>query len=306
MGLMRKTFLNLADNNAMYKFVVGNEFTRSLTRRFVAGERLSEALEAMKALNLKGIKGSLDLLGENVHAHEEARKAGLDYEEILERIQAAGLDTNVSLKLTQMGLDLGEDLCFEVTSSVLRKAQGYNNFVRLDMEGSAYTQRTLDMFKKLHAEFGNTIGIVLQAYLYRTEQDVKDMIALGARVRLCKGAYLEPPGVAFPDKKDVDASYVKCMELLLKDGFYPGLATHDQTIIDHAKAYVAKESIGRDQFEFQMLYGIRTGEQEALVKEGYNMRCYVPFGTQWYPYFMRRLAERPANVWFILNNMVKR
>jgi proline dehydrogenase len=306
MGLMRKTFLNLADNNAMYKFVVGNELTRGLTRRFVAGERLGEALDAMKVLNEKGIKGSLDLLGENVHAHEEARKAGADYEEILDRIQEAGLDTNVSLKLTQMGLDLGEDLCFEVTSKVLRKAKSYNNFVRLDMEGSTYTQRTLDMFKKLHAEFGNTIGIVLQAYLYRTEQDVKDMIAIGARVRLCKGAYLEPPGVAFPDKKDVDASYVKCMELLLKDGYYPGLATHDQAIIDHAKAFVAKEGIGREKFEFQMLYGIRKSEQEALVKEGFNMRCYVPFGTQWYPYFMRRLAERPANVWFILNNMVKK
>jgi proline dehydrogenase len=306
MGLMRKTFLTLADNNAMYKFVVGNEITRQMTRRFVAGERLSEALEAMKVLNEKGIKGSLDLLGENVHSQEEARKAGAEYEEILDRIQEAGLDTNVSLKLTQMGLDLGEDLCYEVTAGVLRKAKQYNNFVRLDMEGSAYTQKTLDMFKRLHAEFGNTVGIVLQAYLYRTEQDVEDVIKLGARVRLCKGAYLEPAGVAFPDKKDVDANYVKCMKRLMKDGFYPGLATHDEAIIEEAKAYAKAEGIGPERFEFQMLYGIRSDLQRELVQDGYNMRCYVPFGTQWYPYFMRRLAERPANVWFILHNAMRK
>ena len=305
MSLMRKTFLTLADNNAMYKFIVGNSYTRAMTRRFVAGEKLDEALEAMKALNADGIKGSLDLLGENVHGEAEARAAGQEYEEILDRIQAAGLDTNVSLKLTQMGLDLGDDLCYEITAGVIRKARDYDSFVRLDMEGSAYTQKTLDMFKRLHAEFGKHVGIVLQAYLYRTKNDVEDMIKLGARVRLCKGAYLEPAEVAFADKADTDRSYVACMERLMKDGYYPGLATHDEAIIDHARAYAKREAIEPSRFEFQMLYGIRSDLQRKLVKDGYNMRCYVPFGTQWYPYFMRRLAERPANVWFILHNAVK-
>jgi proline dehydrogenase len=305
MSIMRKTFLTLADNNSVYKFIVGNSYTRAMTRRFVAGEKLDEALEAMKVLNQDGIMGSLDLLGENVHSEAEARAAGAEYETILDRIQAAGLKTNVSLKLTQMGLDLGDDLCYEVTAGVLRKARDYDNFVRLDMEGSAYTQKTLDFFKRLHAEFGKHVGIVLQAYLYRTKDDVEDMIKLGARVRLCKGAYLEPPDVAFPEKADVDKSYVACMERLLADGFYPGLATHDEAIIEHAKAYAKKFEIGPERFEFQMLYGIRGDLQKQLVKDGYNMRTYVPFGTQWYPYFMRRLAERPANVWFILHNAVK-
>ncbi len=305
MSIMRKTFLTLADNNSVYKFIVGNSYTRAMTRRFVAGERLDEALAAMQVLNQDGIKGSLDLLGENVHSEAEARAAGQEYEEILDRIQAAGLDTNVSLKLTQMGLDLDEDLCYDVTAAVIRKARDFGSFVRLDMEGSAYTQKTLDMFRRLHAEFGKHVGIVLQAYLYRTKDDVEDMIKLGARVRLCKGAYLEPAEVAFPEKVDVDKSYVTCMYRLLEDGFYPGLATHDEAIIEDAKDFARKKGIGPERFEFQMLYGIRSDMQRQLVKDGYNMRCYVPFGTQWYPYFMRRLAERPANVWFILHNAVK-
>jgi proline dehydrogenase len=276
-----------------------------MTRRFVAGEQLDEALEAMKVLNADGIKGSLDLLGENVHSEAEARAAGAEYETILDRIHAAGLDTNVSLKLTQMGFDLSEDLCYEVTAGVIRKAQAYDSFVRLDMEGSAYTQRTLDMFKRLHAEFGKHVGIVLQAYLYRTPADVEDMIKIGARVRLCKGAYLEPAEVAHPEKSDVDKSYVACMERLMKDGYYPGLATHDEAIINHALGYAKAEAIGSGRYEFQMLYGIRGDLQKQLVKDGFTMRTYVPFGTQWYPYFMRRLAERPANVWFVLHHAVK-
>lgn len=306
MPLLRKTFLTLAENNHVYRLIVGNEVTRAMTRRFVAGEKLDEAITAMAELNTKGIKGSLDLLGENVHSEAEARAAGAEYQTILDRIAERGLDTNVSLKLTQMGLDLGDDLCFEVTAGVLETAKKYNNFVRLDMEGSAYTQKTLDMFKRLHATYGNTVGIVLQAYLRRTADDIEDMIKLGARVRFCKGAYLEPPDVAFEEKSEVDANYVRCMERLLESGFYPGLATHDQDIIAHAKRFVAEKGIAKDRFEFQMLYGIRRDLQEALVQEGFNMRCYVPFGTQWYPYFMRRLAERPANIWFILHNAMKR
>ena len=306
MSLMRKTFLTLAENNAVYRMIVGNSVTRAMTRRFVAGESLDEALAAMAELNALKIRGSLDLLGENVHTEEEARAAGAFYETIVEAIAQAGLDTNVSLKLTQMGLDLSEDLCFEVTSGVIRRAQQHDNFVRIDMEGSAYTERTLAMFKRLHAVFGNHVGIVLQAYLYRTQADVEEMINLGARVRLCKGAYLEPAEVAFPDKADVDKNYVACMHRLLSAGYYPGLATHDEAIIQQARTYVAAEGLAPERFEFQMLYGIRRDLQESLVKEGFNMRCYVPFGTQWYPYFMRRLAERPANVWFLLHNALKR
>ncbi|HEY9724570.1 MAG TPA: proline dehydrogenase family protein [Oscillatoriaceae cyanobacterium] len=306
MSMMRKALLTLADNKAMYKMIVGNDLTRGLTRRFVAGEALDEAIGAMRELNTQGIKGSLDLLGENVYTVDEARAAGKAYEQILDRIAETGLDTNVSLKLTQMGLDLGEDLCREITGGVIAKAKQYGNFVRIDMEGSPYTQRTLDLFKRLFAEYGTTVGIVLQAYLYRTADDVEDMIKLGARVRLCKGAYLEPAGIAYPNKADVDANYLRCMKRLLKEGFYPGLATHDAAIIQAAKNYAGAEEISKERFEFQMLYGIRRDLQEQLVKEGYNMRCYVPYGAQWYPYFMRRLAERPANVWFILNNAVKK
>ncbi|MEB3284763.1 MAG: proline dehydrogenase family protein [Candidatus Sericytochromatia bacterium] len=303
---MRKTFLTLAENNAVYRMIVGNSVTRAMTRRFVAGESLDEALAAMKELNAFQIRGSLDLLGENVHTEQEARAAGAYYETIVERIAEAGLDTNVSLKLTQMGLDLSEDLCFEVTSGVIARARHHGNFVRIDMEGSLYTERTLAVFKRLHAVYGRHVGIVLQAYLHRTRADVEQMIELGARVRLCKGAYLEPPEVAFPDKVDVDRNYVACMKRLLSAGHYPGLATHDTAIIEEAKAYVAREGITSERFEFQMLYGIRRDLQESLVAGGFNMRCYVPFGTQWYPYFMRRLAERPANVWFLLHNVMKR
>lgn len=306
MDLMRKTFLTLAENNAVYRMIVGNRVTRAMTRRFVAGESLEDALVAMTDLNSLQIRGSLDLLGENVHTAEDARAAGAFYETIVERIAQAGLDTNVSLKLTQMGLDISEGLCFEVTSGVIRRAQAHDNFVRIDMEGSAYTERTLAMFKRLHAVFGKHVGIVLQAYLHRTQADVEQMIELGARVRLCKGAYLEPPEVAFPDKADVDRNYVVCMKRLLRSGYFPGLATHDEAIIQQARAYTAAEGIAPERFEFQMLYGIRRDLQESLVKAGFNMRCYVPFGTQWYPYFMRRLAERPANVWFLLHNAIRR
>jgi proline dehydrogenase len=305
-ALLRKTFLVMSENRSMHRFVVGNSLTRKMSRRFVAGEMLDEALETIRELNAKGIHATLDLLGENVATEAEARQAGADYEAILDRLAASGLQANVSLKPTQMGMDLGDDFCRGIIAGVVAKAKQHGNFVRIDMEGSAYTQRTMDMFKSLLAEFGRDhVGIVLQAYMYRTEQDVEEMIQLGARVRLCKGAYKEPPEVAFPEKADVDANYVKLAQRLVKDGHYPGLATHHEAMIQAVKDYVAAEGIGRERFEFQMLYGIRRDLQEALVKDGYHMRCYVPYGTQWYPYFMRRLAERPANVWFIMSNMLK-
>lgn len=305
-ALLRKTFLSLSENRSMHRFVVGNGLTRKMSRRFVAGEMLDDALATIRELNAKGIMATLDLLGENVSTEAEARQAGADYEAILDRLAAAGLNANVSLKPTQMGLDLGDDLATEIIAGVVAKAKEHGNFVRIDMEGSAYTQRQLDQFKQLLARFGRDhVGIVLQAYLYRTEADVEEMIRLGARVRLCKGAYREPAEVAFPDKADVDANYVKLAKRLVKDGFYPGLATHDETMIQAVKDYVLAEGIPHDRFEFQMLYGIRRDLQEQLVNSGYNMRCYVPYGTQWYPYFMRRLAERPANVWFLMSNLMK-
>jgi proline dehydrogenase len=305
-ALLRKTFLVMSENRGMHRFVVGNGLTRKMSRRFIAGEMLDEALGSIRELNAKGILATLDLLGESVESEAEARQAGADYEAILDRLAESGLKANVSLKPTQMGMDLGDAFCREIIAKVVAKAKSHGNFVRIDMEGSAYTQRTIDMFKDLLAEYGRDhVGIVLQAYLYRTEADVEEMIRLGARVRLCKGAYKEPAEVAFPEKADVDANYVKLAKRLVKDGHYPGLATHHEPMIQAVKDYVAAEGIGRERFEFQMLYGIRRDLQESLVKEGFNMRCYVPYGTQWYPYFMRRLAERPANVWFIMSNMLK-
>lgn len=305
-ALLRKTFLVMSENRGMHRFVVGNGLTRKMSRRFIAGEMLDEALGSIRELNAKGILATLDLLGESVESEAEARQAGADYEAILDRLAESGLKANVSLKPTQMGMDLGDAFCREIIAKVVAKAKSHGNFVRIDMEGSAYTQRTIDMFKDLLAEYGRDhVGIVLQAYLYRTEADVEEMIRLGARVRLCKGAYKEPAEVAFPEKADVDANYVKLAKRLVKDGHYPGLATHHEPMIQAVKDYVAAEGIGRERFEFQMLYGIRRDLQESLVQEGFNMRCYVPYGTQWYPYFMRRLAERPANVWFIMSNMLK-
>lgn len=305
MPILRQCLLRLAESKRLYGMISGNELTKRMTRRFVAGEGLDEAVAAVRALNGKGIHASLDLLGENVHTEAEARAAGATYVAIMERIAKEGLQTNASLKLTQMGLDLGQALCIEVTGQVVAKAAELGNFIRIDMEGTAYTERTLQVFEALHDRFPKAVGIVLQAYLRRTADDVERMIQRQARVRLCKGAYLEPPDLAFPDKADVDRHYVACMERLMAHGKYPGLATHDAAIIEHARAFAKREGIAPDRYEFQMLYGIRRDLQEQLVQEGHRMRCYVPYGTQWYPYFMRRLAERPANVWFILNNALK-
>jgi proline dehydrogenase len=225
---------------------------------------------------------------------------------MVDRLAASGVEVNVSVKLTQMGLDIDEELCARNVSAILERVARANGFLRLDMEGSAYTQRTLDFFRnRLYERYGKYCGVVIQAMLRRSEQDIADLIALKARVRLCKGAYLEPPAVAFPDKADVDRSYVTLMERLLCEGSYPGLATHDEAIIRHARDFVARQRIGADRFEFQMLYGVRRDLQEQLVRAGHRMRVYIPFGTQWYPYLMRRLAERPANIAFILGNVVK-
>ena len=304
--MLRNALLYLSNQPKVFRFVRNNRMAKGFANRFVAGETLDTALDAVKQLNAKGITATLDLLGESVTNEAEARAAGREYMTMLDQITARQLDANVSVKLTAMGLDISEDLCVAIMHQILEKARGYASFVRLDMESSAYTDKTLNLFyDRLYPNFPDNVGIVLQSYLYRTEQDVERANAARARVRLCKGAYKEPPSVAYPDKKDVDANYVRCLQKLVKEGNYPGLATHDERIIEQAKRWVTQQGIPRDRFEFQMLYGVRRDLQERLVKEGYRMRVYVPFGTQWYPYLMRRLAERPANLAFITGNIVK-
>jgi len=304
--MLRRTLLYLSNQQRVFTFVKKNRLARRMASRFVAGETISEAMTAVRGLNARGITASLDLLGESVHREEEARATASSYLELLDRIEAEKLDANVSLKLTAMGLDVSEELCVANMQMVLERAQEYDSFVRIDMESSEYTDRTLHMFEhRLYPSYPKHVGIVLQSYLRRTAADVDYANRLGCRVRICKGAYHEPPSVAFPEKRDVDENYVRCMHTLMSDGNYPGIATHDERIIAEAKRFATERGIASHRYEFQMLYGVRRDLQERLVRDGYRMRVYVPFGTQWYPYLMRRLAERPANVAFMTGNVVK-
>ena len=304
--MLRNTLLYLSNQPKVFKFVRGNRLAKQFARRFVAGETISEALAAVRELNAKGITASLDLLGESVNNDAEARAARDEYLKILDRVRESKVDANVSVKLTAMGLDIDHELCVGIMQDVLARAQAYDTFVRIDMESSEYTDITLKLFEdRLYPTYKANVGVVLQSYLYRTFADVEHMVSLRARVRLCKGAYKEPVKVAYPDKKDVDANYVRCMRELMVKGNYPGVATHDPSMINEAKRWAREQNITPDRFEFQMLYGVRRDLQEALVKDGWRVRCYVPFGTQWYPYLMRRLAERPANVAFITGNVIR-
>ena len=304
--MLRSALLYLSNQPRIFKFVRNNRIAKSFANRFVAGETLDTALAAVARLNSRGITASLDLLGESVHNETEARAAGGAYVTMLDRINERKLDANVSVKLTAMGLDISEELCVATMHRILQRARDYGTFVRIDMESSEYTQRTLDLFEqRLYPAYRDHVGIVVQSYLYRTFADVERAIQLKARVRLCKGAYKEPETVAYPSKKDVDSNYVRSMHELMLKGNYPGLATHDEAIIREAKRFAKEKNIPADRYEFQMLYGVRRDLQDRLVREGYRMRVYVPFGTQWYPYLMRRLAERPANVAFITGNVVK-
>jgi proline dehydrogenase len=304
--MFRAGLLWLSEQPRIFRFVRQNRLAKRFASRFVAGETVDVAVAALRDLNAAGVTASLDLLGESVTRAEDARAARDAYLETLDRIRTAGAQANVSLKLTQMGLDIDEALCVANLRAIIGRAKEYGSFVRIDMEQSSYTEKTLQLFTRIfHPEFGNAVGVVLQSYLRRTAPDVDAMIALGARVRLCKGAYQEPATVAFPTKRDVDANYIACMERLLERGRYPGLATHDERIITHAKDYARRHGIGAERFEFQMLYGVRRDLQLGLRREGWNVRVYVPFGTHWYPYLMRRLAERPANIAFIVGNVVK-
>ncbi len=272
--------------------------------RFVAGETLDQAIEATRRLNQNGFLVTLDHLGESVTEPEAAVAAAGAYLEILDRIQAEGVSSNVSLKLTQMGLDIDPDLCRRNLRRILERAREYGNFVRIDMEDSGHCQATLDLFREFYHEFKN-VGVVIQAYLYRSEADVRSLGALGANLRLCKGAYLEPPSVAFPRKRDVDANFRRLIEIHLKNRCYTAVATHDPAIIDHTTEFVRREAIPEDLYEFQMLYGIGTSLQRRLVDDGYKVRIYVPFGRDWYRYFTRRLAERPANILFLVRHVFR-
>ena len=304
--MLRSALLYLSNQPRVFEFVRNNGLAKRFASRFVAGETLDEALDAVRALNARGIRASLDLLGESVTNEREARGTRDAYIEILSRIHAQRLDANVSVKLTAMGLDISEELCVSLMQDVLARAQQYDSFVRVDMESSEYTDRTLHLFEhRLYPHYRKHVGIVLQSYLYRTFTDVEYATKLGCRVRLCKGAYKEPASVAYAEKKDVDANYVKCMHALLRDGNFPGIATHDPAMINETKRFARENEIAPNRFEFQMLYGVRRDLQERLVRDGYGMRVYVPFGTQWYPYLMRRLAERPANVAFITGNVLR-
>lgn len=303
---MRQGLLWLSERQGVFNFVRRNGLARRFASRFVAGESIDQGVEAASELSRRGITASLDLLGESVTAEAAAVAARDQYLRMLDRMAASGAEVNVSVKLTQMGLDISEALCVANMTAILEQAAALHGFVRLDMEGSDYTQRTLDFFRRrLFERFGAHCGVVIQSMLRRSEQDVEDLIAMKARVRLCKGAYLEPPAVAFPEKADVDKTYLRLMERLLLAGNYPGLATHDEALIAHARDFARRHGIATDRFEFQMLYGVRRDLQEALRRAGYRLRVYIPFGTQWYPYLMRRLAERPANIAFFLGNIVR-
>jgi len=303
---LKEPILKLSQSSQMKGFVTHNPLGRVVARRFVAGETVDDAVKTVREMNKLGIHVSLDHLGENTTNVEDANKATGQALGILDVIKKENLDANISVKLTSMGQDIGYDLCYQNISKVVQKAQDYGDiFVRLDMEGSDYTQKTLDLFRNLWDNGHHNVGVVLQSYLYRTEKDVEDMIKLGVRVRLCKGAYLEPAEVAYQEKAEVDRNYIRCMERLLSEGKYPGLATHDERIIEHAISYTIRNRITADRFEFQMLHGVRRDLQKKLANQGYNVRAYIPYGSEWYPYLMRRMAERPANLFFIASQFWK-
>jgi proline dehydrogenase len=302
--MLRALLLALAKSSRLRRWITSNGTTRRMAHRFVPGEELAAAIEAAKACNRAGMTVSLDHLGENVVTREDAERARTSYTDALDRIAADGVEGNVSLKLTHLGLDLGGEFCAEQLRIVTRRAQESGNFVRVDMEGSEYTDRTLRIVKQARAETA-AVGTVIQAYFYRSEDDIRELLSIGCRIRLVKGAYKEPARIAFRRKKDVDANFIKLMKVLLPSGIYHALATHDPNMIEAAIRFAAEQNITKDKFEFQMLYGIRTDLQSRLVRQGYRVRVYIPFGKDWFPYFMRRLAERPANLLFFAKNFLR-
>ena len=301
---MRRLFLFLSSQRHLRRWAETSALARRLSSRFVAGEALEEALAVGRRFNSEDIAVTLDHLGESVTSLEEAGRACDVYLRTLNAIHESGVVGNVSLKLTQFGLDFSMEECRSNVEKLVERAAAWGGFVRVDMESSAYTDRTIELVETLHAAYG-CVGTVIQAYLYRSRKDIERLCARGVRVRLCKGAYLEPSSVAFPKKSEVDRNYLELMKLLLDCGQYPAIATHDERMIEATKSYAATKAISPDRFEFQMLYGIRRDLQRKLAAQGYRLRLYVPFGKAWYPYLMRRLAERPANVFFLARNFFR-
>jgi proline dehydrogenase len=306
--MFRAFFIALSESRRLRNFAEESRIGQRLSHRFVAGMTVDEALTATAEMNALGMSVSVDNLGENVTNLDEAKHSADLYHQMLDALVARKLNANVSLKLTHMGLDLDEKLAREIVGRVVAHAAKLDNFVRIDMEGSPYTQKTLDVVYELHRIPGNAghVGAVIQAYLRRSEADCRELCAQGIRIRLCKGAYKEPAEIAYQDKAEVDANFVSLMKILLKSGVYHGIATHDPKMIDATIAFARAENIPPSKFEFQMLYGVRRDLQQQLVRDGWGMRVYIPFGTEWYPYLMRRLAERPANAIFILKNLVRK
>jgi proline dehydrogenase len=307
--VLRAFFIALSESRSLRNIAERSRFGQRTSSRFVAGTQVADAIRAAAAVNQFGAGVSVDNLGENVTNAEEARASAQLYHHLLDEIAARKINANISLKLTHMGLDVDESLAHELVRGLVARAASMSprNFVRVDMEGSPYTQRTLDFVHELHRVPGNAgcVGAVIQSYMRRAEADIEKLLAEGIRIRLCKGAYKEPPEIAFQKKSEVDGNYVKLMKILMKSEVFHGLATHDEAIINQAKAFATRENIARNTFEFQMLHGIRRDLQQGLVKDGWGMRVYIPFGTEWYPYLLRRLAERPANVLFIARNLLR-
>jgi proline dehydrogenase len=308
--MLRAFFIALSESRSLRAIAERSRFGQRTSARFVAGKEVVDAIRATRAVNQFGASVSIDNLGENVTNADEARASARLYHDLLDEIAANQLNANISLKLTHMGLDVDEKLAYDIVRALVAKAASMSpkNFVRVDMEGSPYTQRTLDFVHELHRVPGNegSVGAVIQSYMRRAESDVEKLLSERIRIRLCKGAFKESEDIAFQKKSEVDANYVRLMKLLMKSGVYHGLATHDEAIINEAKAFATRENIPRRAFEFQMLHGIRRDLQQSLVKDGWGVRVYIPFGTEWYPYFMRRLAERPANVLFLARNLLRK
>ena len=301
---MRAFLLFLSRQDGFKKFIMRFRVFQNAAWRFVAGETIDDAIRAVREANRLGIRGTLDLLGENTQSREDALNATAEVVAMLDRIRAEKVDCNVSVKLTQLGLDFDTGFCEANLKNIVGKAAEFGCFVRVDMEDRHYTQRTLDIVHNIHRDMSN-VGTVVQAYLYRTEQDVAELLKAGIGIRLCQGAYLEPVNVAFKKKSDTDANFVKLTRQLIESGFYHAIATHDESIIRSTREFVRTKGIPKERFEFQMLYGVRRDLQRMLAREGFRVRIYIPYGKRWYPYFMRRLAERPANVLFILRNIFR-
>ena len=308
MPILRSILIALSGNSTLRNFAENSTLGGRMSSRFVAGTSVEQALAAATAVNRQGFSTSLDSLGENVHSPQEAQHSADVYHRLLDAIEHRRLDANVSVKLTQMGLELDPELAYATVAGLVKHAAAADTFVRIDMEGSDYTETTIDMVCRLHALDANRgrVGVVIQAYLYRSAADIDRLLAQGIRVRLCKGAYQEPANLAFPDKADVDRNFIRLMQILLSSGVYHGIATHDEKMVDATCRFAKERGIQPNQFEFQMLYGVRRDLQKSLLAAGYRLRVYIPFGTEWYPYFMRRLAERPANLLFMARNFFRR